>query len=363
MKPLLDRSNTMASGSSTPSGKHLEAMARTQATRRGTTIQEVAQEANVSKSTVSLVLQGSGLIRSETAARVMEAARKLGYVYNRGAADLRRQGSRTIGVLINDLMNPFFAEVLIGLERKLVDAGYSVLMAHTGESLERQEKVLRTMREHNAAGIALCPVPGTSASLAKTLVAWGVPLVVIVRPIGPGSYDFAGYDGAQGFRLSTGHLIAAGHRRIAFLGGGPGPVYEQRLRGYRGALKDAGIAFSRELVFNSGPSRREAFEQMQRILDARPVIRAAVCYNDVVAFGALAALGQRDMRAGADFALVGFDNVLDAAHSNPPLSTIDVRPRDLGEHAAEILLFRIENPDAPRHEFIATPQFIQRQSG
>jgi LacI family transcriptional regulator len=293
----------------------------------------------------------------------LEAARKLGYVYNRGAADLRRKESRTIGILINDLMNPFFAEVLIGLERKLVDAGYSVLMAHTSESLERQEKVLLTMREHNAAGIALCPVPGTSASLTKTLDAWGVPLVVIVRPIGPGNYDFAGYDAAQGLRLSTGHLIAAGHRRIAFLGGRPGPVYDQRLQGYQDALQEAGIEFSEELVFQSNPTRQEAFEKMQSILDARPAIRATVCYNDVVAFGALAALGGRGMRAGADFALVGFDNVLDAAHSNPPLSTIDVRPKDLGEHAAEILLARIENPGAPRHEFIATPQFIQRQSG
>ena len=95
-------------------------MNRTQDTKKGATIQEVAQEANVSKSTVSLVLQGSDLIRSETAARVLEAARKLGYVYNRGAADLRRKGSRTIGVLINDLMNPFFTQVLVGLERRLV---------------------------------------------------------------------------------------------------------------------------------------------------------------------------------------------------------------------------------------------------
>jgi LacI family transcriptional regulator len=338
-------------------------MSRTQDMRKGATIQEVAQEANVSKSTVSLVLQGSDLIRSETAARVLEAARKLGYVYNRGAADLRRKGSRTIGVLINDLMNPFFAELLVGLERRLVDADYSVLMAHTGESLERQDKVLLTMREHNAAGIALCPVPGTSAALAKTLDAWGVPLVVIVRPIGPGNYDFAGYDAAQGLRLSTHHLIAAGHRRIAFLGGRPGPVYEQRLRGYQDALREGGIAFSRDLVFESGPTRREAFEQMRKVLDARPEIRAAVCYNDVVAFGALAALVERGLRAGADFALVGFDNVLYSAHSNPPLSTIDVRPEALGRHAAELLIARIENPGAPRQEFIAMPEFVQRQSG
>src|SRR4249920_3413135 len=144
---------------------------------RPKTIIDVAAEANVSKSTVSLVLQGSELIPDKTSERVRDAARKLGYVYNRRAAELRRKSSNTIGVVINDLMNPFFAEVLVGLERKLVDAGYVVLMAHTSESLERQEKVLLNMREHHAAGIALCPALGTPQSLIKTVKAWGIPLV------------------------------------------------------------------------------------------------------------------------------------------------------------------------------------------
>src|SRR5438105_3309282 len=131
---------------------------------RSQTINDVALAAGVSKSTVSLVLQGSSLIRHETAERVRAAARDLGYVYNRRAAELRGQSSRTIDVVINDLMNPFFAEVLVGIERKLVDAGYVVLMAHTHESLSRQHQVLASMREQNAAGIVLRPPPGTPKS-------------------------------------------------------------------------------------------------------------------------------------------------------------------------------------------------------
>jgi LacI family transcriptional regulator len=194
-------------------------MARTTTPIRPITILDVAAEANVSKSTVSLVLQGSDLIRAETAERVREAATKLGYVYNQRAADLRRKSSNTIGVVINDLMNPFFAEVLVGLERKLVDAGYTVLMAHTSEDLERQAKVLLTMREQHAAGIALCPALGTPASLAKTVRSWGIPLVVMVRTLGNGSYDFAGSDNAAGVQMATEHLIESGHRRVGFLGG------------------------------------------------------------------------------------------------------------------------------------------------
>ena len=330
---------------------------------RPVTILDVAAAAKVSKSTVSLVLQGSGLIPEGTAERVRAAARKLGYVYNRRAAELRRKSSNTIGVVINDLMNPFFAEVLVGLERKLVDAGYVVLMAHTSESLERQEKVLLSMREHHAAGIALCPALGTPQSLIKTVKAWGIPLVVMVRTLGSGSYDYAGSDNAQGVQLATEHLIAAGHRRIAFLGGRSGPVLDQRLQGYKAALAKAGISFDENLVFASNPTRAGGYATMKALLDLRPPVNAAVCYNDVAAFGALSALGERGLHAGTDFALMGFDNVVDAAHSNPPLSTVDIRPGELGEHAASILLARIEDPGQPKRQYLAVPNLVLRQSG
>lgn len=330
---------------------------------RPLTILDVAAEANVSKSTVSLVLQGSDLIRSETAERVREAARKLGYVYNRRAADFRRKTSNAIGVVINDLMNPFFAEVLVGLERKLVDAGYTVLMAHTSEDLERQERVLQTMREQNVAGIALCPALGTSTSLTSIVKAWGIPLVVMIRTLGNGDYDFAGSDNAQGVRQAVQHLIANGHRRIGFLGGQTGPVLEQRLHGYRTAMADAGIPFDTDLVFIANPTRAGGHESMSRLLDQTNAVKAAVCYNDLVAFGALSALGERGLRAGADFALMGFDNVLDAAHSNPPLSTVDVRPSELGEIAGALLLKRIEDPNLEVQVHQAIPRLMVRQSG
>ena len=327
------------------------------------TILDVAAEANVSKSTVSLVLQGSNLIRDETADRVREAVRTLGYVYNRRAADLRSKSSKTIGVVINDLMNPFFAEVLVGLERKLVDAGYIVLMAHTSEDLTRQDKVLLTMREQHAAGIALCPALGTPALLTKTVKSWGIPLVVMVRTLGSGSYDFAGSNNTQGVQMATDHLIQHGHRRIGFLGGKSGPVLDQRLEGYRAALDKAGIAYDDSLVISAKPTRAGGYETMKSLLDLLPKVKAAVCYSDVVAFGALSALGEHGIHAGSDFALMGFDNVLDAEHSNPPLSTVDICPGELGEHAASILLARIERPDLSKQRYLASPKLVLRQSG
>jgi LacI family transcriptional regulator len=338
-------------------------MNRDPAQTRTITILHVAEEAKVSKSTVSLVLQGSPLIRDETAERVREAARKLGYVYNRRAAELRRQSSNTVGVIINDLMNPFFAEVLVGIERKLVDAGYIVLMAHTHEDLVRQRAVLASMREQNAAGIVLCPALGTPRSLAKEVQSWDIPLVVMVRSLGPGSYDYTGSDNERGVLLAMRHLLDAGHKRIGFLGGRSGVVYEQRLSGYRKALEAEAIALDERLIVESDPNRPGGRDAMARMLRLKPKPTAAVCYNDISAFGAMTALGDQGLRAGKDFALVGFDNVVDAAHSNPPLSTIDVRPGELGERAAAALMARIAQPGIKRQLYLAEPQLVLRQSG
>ena len=329
---------------------------------RNVTILDVAAAAKVSKSTVSLVLNDSPLIPAETSERVRAAAAKLGYVYNRRAGEMRGQSSNTIGVVINDLMNPFFAELLVGFERKLVASGYIMLMAHTNESVERQQQVLVSMREHNVAGIALCPALGTPTSLTKDVKAWGVPLVVMIRTLGNGAYDFAGSDNERGVKLATQHLLAAGHRRVAFLGGRSGPVLEQRLKGYKAAFVEAGLELDDRWVLATSPTRAGGHDAMLSLLDADRGTRAAVCYNDLVAFGALSALGERGLRAGNDFALMGFDNVLDAAHSNPPLSTVDVKPSEIGQQAATLLLARIRSPEQIRQRFVVDPRLVLRQS-
>ncbi len=326
------------------------------------TILDVAAAANVSKSTVSLVLKDSPLIPGDTAARVREAAARLGYVVNRRASQLRAGSSNMIAVVINDLMNPFFAEILVGIERRLVDAGYVVLMAHTNEDTSRQEKVLRTMREQGAAGLILCPAYGTPGTLPQEIHEWGTPLVVMVRTLGPGDYDFAGADNERGVYEATKHLLAAGHRRIGFLGGQTGVVLEQRLNGYKAALADYQIKLDPDLLLSAKPNRQGGNDTMLALAKMRPKVTAAICYNDVVAFGAMGALGELGMRAGRDFALIGFDNVQDAAHSNPPLSTVNIDPGTLGEHAADLLLARIENPGLARQVYMAKPDLLIRQS-
>src|SRR5438128_1744815 len=231
------------------------------------TIMDLALQAGVSKSTVSLVLRNSPLIRPETAARVREAAEQLGYVYNRQAASLRGRSSNVIGIVINDLANPFFAELLVGMERRLVEAGYICLMAHTDERLDIQEKVLASMREHHAAGLILCPAFDTPESVRDTMAAWGIPLLVVIRPLGKGNYDFAGSDNETGIRIATEHLIAQGHKRIAFLGRvGVGKVYQQRRAGYRRAMKNHKLPTDPDWIVDIPPTRRGGHDGICQVL-------------------------------------------------------------------------------------------------
>jgi LacI family transcriptional regulator len=331
--------------------------------RSSVTITDVAAAAKVSKSTVSLVLQGSPLIARDTAERVRQAAEALGYVYNRRAADLRRKATNVVGIVINDLANPFFAELLVGMQRRLDEAGFVSLMAHTDERLDAQERVLNSMREHNAAGLIICPVFGTPEGLLESIRASGMPLVVTVRPpVAPG-FDFVGTDHELGTFAATSHLIERGHRRIAFLGRvGAGPVYEKRRAGYERAMRERALPVSAEWFVDVSLTREGGREGVRRALAMHPRPTAVVCYNDVVAFGALSELGEHGLAAGRDMAVTGFDGVIAAAHTNPPLTTVDTQPAALGTLAADALLERLANPDAPPIRRVTEPELAIRQS-
>jgi LacI family transcriptional regulator len=333
--------------------------------KSGPTIQDIAATAGVSKSTVSLVLQQSPRIKAETAEKVREAARALGYVYNRGAANLRGRRSTTVGMVINDLTNPFFVELLVAIERVLAQSGYTTLMAHTAESVETQTRVLRSMREQNVAGLIMSPALGTPATLTAEIQSWGVPLVLVMRPMGR-DVDTVGVDNAHGFALATEHLIQQGHTRIAFVGNRPGyTVANQRREGYLSAMAKHGLPVSEswvvdvELTPNGG---RDALRAIWR-MDSRPT--AVVCYNDQVAFGVLHELDRMGKRAGKDLAVVGCDNVVASEHTNPPLTTLSAGADKLGTMASRTLLARLDattDTSGDVVQFFAEPELVIRES-
>jgi LacI family transcriptional regulator len=338
-------------------------MAVGRASDRSVTIVDIAAAAGVSKSTVSLVLKASPLVKAETRERVTKAIADLGYVYNRGAANLRHARSSIVGMVINDLSNPFFAELAIGIEHVLRNSGYIPFIANTAESVVRQAEVVRSMREHGAAGIILSPALDTDAQEVNGLVGPGVPIVLAIRRIIGARVSQVVSDNLAGAARATRHLISLGHRRIAFVGGmGDLVVRQDRLAGYRQALAAAGIPRDPALVVESMPTKDGGFAAMSTLLSASERATGAVCFNDVVAIGALLAVGRHGLKVGVDIAITGFDDTSEARQISPPLTTISVDAGDLGERAAGMLLRQIAAGKPTMETHVGEARLVVRES-
>lgn len=331
--------------------------------QRSVTIKDVANAAGVSKSTVSLVLKNSPLIKKTTAEKVWVTARQLGYVYNRSAANLRQGSSNIVGMVVNDLTNPFFVELLIGVEQVLLKSGFITFLAHTAETPTLQNSVLESIREHGAAGIILCPTYDSSDDLPARIAGWGMPLVIVVRQLGELNYDFVGSDSCAGMHTATAHLISQGHRKIAYIGrSGMSLVSEQRRKGYRDAMQEQGLRVDPQWIIDVPISALGGQEGIRILLSLADRPTAVVCYNDRVAFGAMHELDIRGLRAGRDLSVIGFDDIAEAAHTNPPLTTMAVNPRLQGELASTLLLQRLENLFAAPSKHIIVPELVVRST-
>lgn len=322
----------------------------------------------MSRATVSLVLRGSPLVHADTRRRVQEEMQRQGYVYNRAAANLRRRVSSTVALVINDLSNPFFAEFAAGVDEALGEQGYVTLLGNSGESPERQRQVLGSLMEHHPAGIILSPAEASDATDIELAIGLRTPLLVFNREIanrdGSGlQYDFLGMDNRAGARAATEHLLALGHRRIAFFGGhADSSSCRERRLGYQEALAAAGVDLDPGSMFETAPTRLEANANAEALLAHQPEPTAAVCYNDAVALGLMLGLARLGRRPGVDFAVTGFDDIPEAAVSTPPLTTLCADPRSRGRQAAELLLERAAMPALPSRSVIAPVRLTERES-
>jgi len=327
------------------------------------TIVDVARRAGVSKSTVSLVLQASPLIRPATADRVKQAIAALGYVYNRGAANLRRSRTNVVGMVINDLTNPFFAELAVGMERIFQAVGIVPFIANTAENPRRQAEVFKSMLEQGVAGLIVSPARGTGPEAFGDLQAARVPVVLAMRRLPQCPMTTVSPDNRLGAFLATEHLIEGGHRRIALLGGySDMVVYRERLDGYTDALAAHGLAISEQLIVESNTDRRGGMAALGAVIGRGPPPTAALCFNDVVAFGAMLELRKTGREPGRDFAVVGFDDIVEAADHMPALTTVSVSPEALGEQAAHAVLRMIQSETLRSDDHIGPVQLIIRQS-
>ncbi|MBB6284048.1 LacI family DNA-binding transcriptional regulator [Geobacillus subterraneus] len=332
--------------------------------RSRVTLEQVAKHAGVSRATASLVVRGSPNISKETREKVLQSMKELGYVYDRVAANLRSQRSSTVGLIITELDNPFFSELLVGVHEALDEEGYTVILGTTFDRPEKQDALLSTMLEHRVGGVIMSPVPGCSTEMLERLRQWDIPVVLFAREeIPAGQFDYIGIDNVAGGRLATEHLIAQGHRRIAFIGGSPlSSVWKARKAGYNEALRAAGIDVDETLLFPSATARQGGRMAVKQALQHPNPPTALFCYNDVVAFGAMLGLKEEGLVPGRDIAVVGFDNIQESALFQPPLTTVAAFPENIGACAARRLHERMEGDDSEPKRIILNPELIVRQS-
>lgn len=328
------------------------------------TLQQVADHAGVSRATASLIVRGSKSISEEKREKVLQSMKELGYVYDRIAANLRSQNSTTVGLIISEIGNPFFAELLVGVHQALDKEGYTVILGTTFDLLNKQDELLSTMLEYRVGGVIFSPSPGTDREAIERLEKWGIPVVLVTRePLSSENFDYIGVDNILGAEMAVQHLIDEGHRRIAFvLGAAHSSVRRDRLQGYSNALQKAGIEFDESLLVEVPTSRRGGKDAVKSMLELSDPPTAVFCYNDIIAFGVMLGLKEMGIQPGKDFAVVGFDNIQEASLVSPGLTTIDGVPQKIGSYASDRLHQRITGQYDGPNRLILKPELVVRES-
>lgn len=341
-------------------GKEKEEPVPSQSSRRPTLV-DVAKEVGLSPSTVSLVLRDSPTIPDRTRKRVLEAADQLGYVYNRRAAGLRSAQSGIVGVVVNDLTNPYFAEIVASIQESMTLHGRVVVLSNTAESTERQSKFLDTMREYNVDGIVICPAENTSSELIEKIQSWRIPCILFSRNMPSIAADSVAGENRFGMYQVTQHLIKLGHRRIAMIGTNDRTsTGRDRREGYIDGLLKANLPIEEDLMITCPATRADGMRAISTLMDKQDPPTAAVCFNDILAFGAMLGLRALNLEPGRDFSVTGFDDIAESELWRPALTSVAISRSQIGDEVVSLLLRRLSDPGASyQHRSIKTELIIR----
>lgn len=292
--------------------------------------------------TVSRVINGRDGVDAETQKRVEDAIVALDYVPNRIARGMTLQKTATIGLIVPDVVNPFFSPVVRGAETTARKAGYRVLLCNSEGDLRLEREYIEDLVSHRVEGLLLAPANDASRHSVFPLLRREFPLVLLDRALPGLECDLVVSDSALGARKLTEHLISVGHREIAHLSDAEDTsTGRERLRGYREALWQAGIPFREELVLRSTVDRIGGYRATQQVLDLDRLPTAIFTVNNMTAVGAMEALRERGMSVPENMALVCFDDVEHLAVLSPFLTVMDQPAETFGSLGAQLLLERI----------------------
>ena len=316
--------------------------------------------------TVSRVVNGEPTVLPETVARVERAIRRLGYQRTEAARRLRSRGqaTQTIGLLVDDLANPFFATLAAEIEDAARQRNYVVLIGSSNDNLRREREVIAAFCARQADGLIVVPVQGNHRFLADHL-ARGIKAVCVDRPAPGLPVDRVVVDNRAGARKAVRHLLDQGHRRIGYLGDREDIwTIQERYAGFRDAFSEIGAEPDQRLVRHGQRSRVEAARHAAELLRLSDPPTALFTTNDLITMGAIDALHGRDGGYGPDsVALVGFDEFALADKVSPPVTVVAQDPVLLGATAAQMLFARIAGDTSPPREVVLTTRLVIRGSG
>jgi LacI family transcriptional regulator len=333
--------------------------------RTPVTIRDVARAAKVHPGTVSRALNSDtrALVNPETAERVIEAAERLGYRPNRIARGLKTSRSHTIGVLIPDITNPLFPPILRGIEDRLENVGYTSLIVNTDNDPERERSHLEAMGARQVDGF-IAATARLDRELLAELAARGTPLVLVNRSFEDGRVPAVAVDDRRGILLAVGHVIELGHTRIGHIAGPQNlSTGHRRYLGFLEAMRAGGLEVPDEHVcFAAAFTEEEGAAAYTELLDAAPDLTAIVAANDLVAIGCYDALESRGRRCPDDISIVGFNDMPFLDRLRPPLTSVRVPQREIGNVAADLLLERLSGGSQTVREILLEPTLVVRGS-
>jgi len=324
----------------------------------------IGEALGVSTATVSLALRDSPLVAEATKQRVKAYANEIGYIYNRRAASLRTSKSGIIGVVVHDIMNPFYAEILRAIETELDRSGQTFLLSNHYDSVEKQRAFLETLMQLGADGVIMSPAIDTPTSDIELGIRNGLPFVFIARSVEGVDIPVFRGDDAFGIGLATNHLISLGHTRIAMIGAtDQTSTGRDRYRGYREAMEKAGLPVRPEWRIPGPRTKAAGFEAASQFLALRDRPTAAVCWNDLVAIGLMNGIARAGLTPGVDISVTGYADLEEASIATPALTTVWNGQRDVGRDAARALLDRIEGKKSLKGTLhLIRPELHIRQS-
>jgi LacI family transcriptional regulator len=324
------------------------------------TIYDVARLAGVSTATVSRALNGTGQIAPATRRTIDDAIEQLGYQPNTAARSLVTRSSQTLALLLPDITNPFYAELVRGIQDRALEAGHTMLLCTTEGDPEREELYLNLLRAKQVDGVlvdGLVLPPGRITRFVRD----GLPIVCLDRDIDSTLVPLVQVDNRLGARLATHHLLDLGHRVIAHVAGAPElGISEQRIAGYRDAHRGRGPAAS-HLVAVGGFTEQGGYDATERLLRSAE-FTAVFAANDLSALGVLSALADARLAVPGDVSVVGFDDLRLARFTNPPLTTVHQPAAAIARQATELLLDLASGRRVGEMRHLLEPRLVVRGS-